>query len=117
MEMSDKSYWVQKIQTEKGYLCSGVDVTLLQTSKDKAVLGGSIVKINPFNEEKGQQIRDAFSLGKLDWATVIIFTEPTDPGREEQAMSICKILKPAELSKGLQRQVAVCRARTLIVNV
>ena len=100
MEMPDKSMWVQKIKSEYGKQCKQVDITLVQTSKDKPVLSdsGKEVKINPFNDEKGKLIRDSFSIGKLDWATDVITTEPASPNREEEARK--KMMQYSEFADG-----------------
>ena len=77
------------------------DITLLQTSKDRTDYGSS-VKINPFDAEKGQLIKDSFNLGKLDWATVVIVTEPPSPEWEQKALTNIRLLKAQErISKAM----------------
>ena len=108
MNLSDKTYWLQKIQSERGSFCL-FDVTLLQTSKDRTDFGSTgEVKINPFNDEKGRYIKDSFNLGKLDWATVVIVTEPATANLEEQAANMLKAFQdPKSLSTALQQNVKV----------
>lgn len=96
MDIGKKAYWVQSVQHQLAFLCPAVDVTLLQTSKDTGVLGNT-AKINPFNDEKGQTIKESFSIGKLDFATVIITTNPPSPLLEEEAFGHFKLQKNAML--------------------
>ena len=117
MDFKDKSYVVQKAKTEFGFLCHSMDVTLFQTSKDDPQLPNSEVKINPFNMEKAEAIRETFDLGKLDWASIVIVTDPVSPAVEEEAMAKIKSFSgslntnptknPASLSAQLRTFVKV----------
>ena len=101
MDIGQKSYRVQSAQQQLGCLCEAVDVTLLQTSKDTGVLGDT-GKINPFDDVKGQTIKESFSLGKLDWATIIITINPSTPGKEAEAFEQFQLFQsPRKLSKAL----------------
>ncbi|DBA66616.1 TPA: hypothetical protein ACH3X2_002224 [Trebouxia sp. C0005] len=92
----DKAYWNQKIKTEYGVMFPRIDISHLEISEKFPKRLNGEVKINPFNLEKAEVIRDTFDLGKLDWALVIITTEPECAEVEDEAMSKIKgLLVPA----------------------
>lgn len=66
---------------------SYIDVSFLGTSRDESMLLDGQVKVHPFDLDKATLIRDTFSKGKVDWATVIIQTHPVDMNIEEDARS------------------------------
>ena len=114
MDFMNQAYWVQKTKTEFGLVCPALDITLFQISKDKPRGSNQEVKVNPFNMEKAKTIRDTFDLGKLDWAIVLIRTEPERHQLEEEVLNKIKAFtragtsKPsAALTKQLQKLVEV----------
>ena len=87
MDFKSKAYIIQKVKTDLGYLCHTMDITLLETSKEKPTRVNGEVKVNPFNMDKAAAIKDTFNLGKLNWAIVLIATSPETPRMEAEAMS------------------------------
>ena len=118
-DYKDKSYWVQKIKTQFGFLCPSMDVSLFQTSQGKPVLADSEVKVNPFNMEKAIAIKESFNLGKLDWAIVLVKTDRVIPPLEEDAVQKIKswteggARDPSRLSNDLKSVVKASQLRLL----
>ncbi|KAL3144231.1 hypothetical protein ABBQ32_004011 [Trebouxia sp. C0010 RCD-2024] len=110
MKISDKTIWLKELQISKGTFCK-MDVTLLQTSKDSTEFGSSSVKINPFDDRKGEYIKESFNVGKLDWATVVIVTDPASTQWEGHAAEKIAAFDadPTGLSRALQSIVKEAR--------
>lgn len=107
MDFKSKAYIIQKAKTDFGFLVPTMDITLLETSHEKPVRVNGEVKVNPFNMDKAIAIKETFSLGKLNWAIVLIATSPETPRMEAEAMSKIQAFynsggkKPALLSQQL----------------
>lgn len=121
MEFDDKAYHLKKAKMEFGLYCPGLDVTMLETSKDTPVMSTG-VKINPFNMEKGLLIKESFDLAKLAWATVVITTEPENQEVEADIFFKIKVFNDSQvakpkhlsaLSKQLQSVVKVSRQQSV----
>ncbi len=85
MEISEKNIWIERIKKDYCTALPYIDVQFLETSKDQVTLLDGQVKVHPFDMAKAILNRDTFSKGKVDWATVIIQTDPEDRELKEDA--------------------------------
>lgn len=61
-----------------------------------------MAKINPFDIVKGETIKKSFNIGKLDWATILIITDPPAPEKEAKVYDVFKTVKnPSLLSQAM----------------
>ena len=121
MDFKDKAYWVQKIKTEYGVICPRIDVSHVQTTQDHPMRLNGEVKVNPFNIQKAELIRDTFDLGKLDWALVFITTDPPRPELEDEVFKKIKAFsahgpagKPDYISSIMTSMRTVCHWKLIL---
>ncbi|KAL0030488.1 hypothetical protein WJX79_009516 [Trebouxia sp. C0005] len=112
MDFKDKAYWNQKIKTEYGVMFPRIDISHLEISEKFPKRLNGEVKINPFNLEKAEVIRDTFDLGKLDWALVIITTEPDSSRKVRDLLRVGLIVARGKAESCKSFNILTLTART-----